>query len=95
MVSNAANNQMRSRRRVLTGLVGPELLDRDHRHGKRGSEFRRPGWIAEDRHGAWRGRRRAFELAFEQRPSCRGPSSRISSPRATSLEEDAILMDFD
>lgn len=71
---------------ILTILAGPQLLDRDHRHGRRGTEFQRPGWIAEDRHDAWREKQRVFELAFEQRPSCHGPSSLISSPRATSLE---------
>lgn len=74
--------------KILTGLVGPQLLDRDHRHGRHGTEFQRPELIAEDRHGAWRERQHVFELAFEQRPSCHGPSFRISSLRATSLERN-------
>jgi len=68
----------------LTGLADPEWLGRGRRRGTRGSERRWPGSTAEDRRAAWPRTRLVSELAFEPRPSCRGPSSPTFSPRATS-----------
>ena len=69
----------------LTGLADPEWPDRGRRRGTCGSEIRRPGSIAEDRHASWPDTPLVSELSFEPRPSCRGPSSPTSELRATSL----------
>lgn len=71
--------------KYLTVLDGPRWLDRGRHHGTCDNENRGPGWTAEDRHAFLQGRRPVSELSSELRPSYRGPSSPISSPRATSL----------